>query len=102
MSGGFFDYKQYEIEYLADQLRTLRETHDQPDYSGFAYNFTPETINEFIEAERRLREAAVYVQRIDWLVSGDDGQETFHERLKEDLFMAEVYRRERENNSHDV
>ena len=29
--------------------------------------------------------AEAYAQRVDWLVSGDDGEESFHERLKEDL-----------------
>ena len=32
-----------------------------------------------------LNKAFVYVNRIDWLLSGDDGEETFHKRLKEDL-----------------
>jgi hypothetical protein len=32
-----------------------------------------------------LRKAAVYAQRVDWLLSGDDGEETFLERLKKDL-----------------
>jgi hypothetical protein len=29
--------------------------------------------------------AKIYAQRVDWFLSGDDGEETFHERLKEDL-----------------
>jgi hypothetical protein len=29
--------------------------------------------------------AAIYVQRIDWLMSGDDGEESFMRRLKEEL-----------------
>jgi len=32
-----------------------------------------------------LRQAHVYAQRIDWLVSGDDGEDSFHRRLKHDL-----------------
>lgn len=32
-----------------------------------------------------MKQAEVYAQRIDWLLSGDDGEESFHERLKEDL-----------------
>ena len=32
-----------------------------------------------------MRAAAIYAQRIDWLVSGDDGEETFHQRLAEEL-----------------
>jgi TFIIF-interacting CTD phosphatase-like protein len=32
-----------------------------------------------------LRKAQIYAQRIDWLVSGDDGEDYFHSRLKNDL-----------------
>jgi hypothetical protein len=38
---------------------------------------------------KALRVAAVYTQRIDWLVSGDDGEESFLERLKEELGQLE-------------
>jgi len=36
-----------------------------------------------------LRKAAIYAQRIDWLLSGDDGEESFLERLKEELDAPE-------------
>jgi hypothetical protein len=42
-------------------------------------------IQKFREALKILREAEVYAQRIDWLISHDDGEETFLRRLKEDL-----------------
>jgi hypothetical protein len=32
-----------------------------------------------------LKIAQVYAQRVDWLVSGDDGEESFITRLDEDL-----------------
>ena len=32
-----------------------------------------------------LKVAAIYAQRIDWLLSGDDGEESFKRRLKEEL-----------------
>lgn len=47
--------------------------------------YTEETIKEFKNAIRALRIAQVYAQRVDWLISGDDGEESFHERLAEDL-----------------
>lgn len=50
----------------------------QPEY-------TEETIKEFKNAIRTLRMAQVYAQRVDWLICGDDGEESFHERLAEDL-----------------
>ena len=42
-------------------------------------------MQEFKLAVWYLKQALVYTQRIDWLLSGDDGEETFHERLKKDL-----------------
>ena len=44
-----------------------------------------ETIAEFEKAVLYLNLAYIYAQRIDWLVSGDDGEETFHKRLTDDL-----------------
>ena len=48
-------------------------------------DFEPETIKEFKKALKLLRKAYVYVQRIDWLLSCDDCEENFHERLKKEL-----------------
>jgi hypothetical protein len=47
--------------------------------------YSDETIKEFKEGVRLCKLAYVYAQRIDWLVSCDDGEESFHERLKEEL-----------------
>jgi len=48
-------------------------------------HFSPETIEEFKRGLLILRQAHVYAQRIDWLVSGDDGEDSFHRRLQNDL-----------------
>jgi hypothetical protein len=40
--------------------------------------------------------AQIYTQRIDWLVSGDDGEDSFRERLKEDL---EEYKNKQDDDS---
>lgn len=85
MSGGHFDYKQYHITDIADKVESLI----QENLSDFAYEkmreFNVDTIEEFQKALRIFRQAAVYANRIDWLVSGDDGEESFHKRLREDL-----------------
>lgn len=60
------------------------ETWDYAD-GGFYPDYTPETLQEFRNAIHILRKAAIYAQRVDWLISGDDGEDSFHERLKEDL-----------------
>lgn len=50
-----------------------------------AYGLKEVTLAEFRKAVEYLRRAYVYAHRIDWLLSGDDGEETFHERLRQDL-----------------
>lgn len=44
-----------------------------------------ETINTMKEAYRQICIAEIYAIRVDWMMNGDDGEESFHERIKEDL-----------------
>jgi hypothetical protein len=75
MSGGRFDHKQYDMNYIADKIE--REV--------LINSKKKEVIEKFKEAVIILRKAAIYTQRIDWLLSGDDEEETFLKRLKKDL-----------------
>ena len=94
MSGGHFNYNQHFINDIADEI----EEEIGKNKMGWSwvsiqdwrnkYNkqrYKPETIKEFKKAVKILRKAYIYAHRIDWLFSGDDGEEDFHERLKEDL-----------------
>ena len=44
-----------------------------------------EVLEEFKKGLEILKKAAIYAQRIDWLLSGDDGEDSFKRRLKEEL-----------------
>lgn len=46
---------------------------------------TDKTIETMKEAYRQIRIAEIYATRVDWMMSGDDGEESLQERLKEDL-----------------
>lgn len=94
MSGGHFDYIQSRIEWeVIDRLKELIEENgkEKPNElkndfdSEYFAEYSPETIEEFRKGLDLIRRANAYIQRIDWLVSGDDGEESFHRRLKEDL-----------------
>ena len=80
MSGGQFQYEQYKIQQIADEVEQLIFNNSTEEY-----RFTEETIKEFKTGLAILRQAYIYAQRIDWLVSGDDGEESFHLRLKTEL-----------------
>ena len=85
MSGGHFEYKQYEVDQIAEGIDSLIRNNDKKDEWGSANNYSKETLDKFKEARDTARKAAKMIQRVDWLVSGDDGEESFHERWKEEL-----------------
>mgnify|MGYP006304908267 CR=1 FL=1 len=93
MSGGHFNYNQYNIEQIADEVEQLILSNDSTEKDEWGYDkgrhYNRETIEEFKIGLEYLRKAAIYAQRIDWLVSGDDGEDTFHDRLQKDLKKVE-------------
>ena len=101
MSGGHFDYNQHKIGEIADSIdielerqgkkRHIDDIYGSRDYyerypEELKYDVYPlEVQNAMKDGVRALRIAEIYAQRIDWFLSGDDGEESFLERLKEDL-----------------
>ena len=89
MSGGHFDYKQWEIGNIADEIEQLIITNDSEEKDQWGdikgAHYSADTIEEFKKAWVMLKLAHVYVQRIDWLVSGDGGEDSFHSRLKREI-----------------
>lgn len=89
MSGGHFDYKDDQIGWIANKIGQLIEyndstqTNEWDDWVG--HGFSKETVEQLHAAKIFLEIAQIYAHRIDWLVSGDDSEESFHKRLEEDL-----------------
>jgi hypothetical protein len=103
MSGGTFDYKQYHIGEIAGEIESVIESEESEhivkkekskygwdvEDEVYRHNLKKETLDEFKKGVNLLKQAEIYAQRIDWLLAGDDGEETFFERLKEDLEKIE-------------
>lgn len=92
MSGGHFNYKQYELGWIADEIeQTIVNNGKKKDYKVESWEedaypcYPPEVIEKFREAVNKVKEAQIYINRVDWLLSGDDGNETFLKRLNDDL-----------------
>jgi hypothetical protein len=87
MSGGYFDYQQYRIYDIVISIQELIDNNvpgkDEYGYERIVYS--PQTIEEFKKGIDVLKLAEVYAQRVDWLVCGDDNEESFHARLTEDI-----------------
>lgn len=98
MSGGHFNYDQHKIHNIADEIENILEKQGQEKQdSYYTYSdgvsrfpvFNKEIQDKFKEAIYHLRKAAIYTERIDFFLSGDDGEESFLKRLNEDLKKVE-------------
>jgi len=89
MSGGYFDYQQYRLEDIATSISELVSTNNDTRLDEYGcqrgHGYSVETIVRFEEAARTLRRARDMAQRIDWLVSGDDAEDTFHVRWDKEV-----------------
>ena len=105
MSGGHWNYLQYRFTDVIEDIKheidksgkpkTKEELKEEswrgsdwyekyPEYLNH-YKYPDEVIEEFKKGLELIEKAQIYMQRIDWLLSGDDGDESFIERLNEDL-----------------
>jgi len=80
MSGGHFVY-QWPNE-IAEEIESIILNNKSAENGT---NFSPETISKFVDAVEVIKKAAIYINRIDWLLSGDDGEKEFFKRLGEEL-----------------
>lgn len=104
MSGGAFDYKQHFIEYMADEIeqrilnsgrKIPQEVLQRDPWIGYwaddfdAPRYYPQYNRKTIDIMKRavyvLRMAYIYAQRVDWMLSGDDGEDSLVERLEKEL-----------------
>ena len=105
MSGGHWDYIQYRFTDVVDDIEKLIEKngklkseeylkeerwHDDDWYEKYPedryhYEYPQEVLEEFKKGIEIIKQAQVYMHRFDWLISGDDGEESFLRIIKEDL-----------------
>mgnify|MGYP001164617681 CR=1 FL=1 len=81
MSGGYFDYVQYSLENTIEVFDDFVKNK----LGGGYHKYSEDAVKEILTGLSHLEFAATYLHRIDWLLSGDDGEETFLKRLEEDL-----------------
>ena len=106
MSGGHFNYDQFRIKSIAEEIEeylddmgkerddvdslVMRDFYDK--YPEAKYNRVESDIvqEKMREAIKALEIAYIYAQRVDWYLSGDDGEESFLERLDKELGKLNV------------
>jgi hypothetical protein len=100
MSGGHYDYKQYQLNYIADEMlqdiNCSNGKHQEDCYwinhetmekelSCVCADLTDDFKQEMLDVEKELRKLYIRIKRIGWVLSGDDSVESWRERQKEDL-----------------
>lgn len=89
MSGGHFEYNQYRVREIAEGIERLIATNDDETNNEWGerkgYGFPPGVIERFKEAAHTLNQAADMAQRVDWLVSGDDSEDSFLSRWDKEV-----------------
>ncbi len=63
------------------------------DEEYYEYDRKQELLREISNGLGYLNLAGIYTKRLDWLFSGDDGEDSFFERLEEELekYEREIY-----------
>ena len=100
MSGEIFDYKEFWIEQLADELEAAIFNEEAKIKEKSPWCYSKDTIKFMKKIHKRLREDYIYVKRLAYLLSGDDGEEDLMPRIKEDL--EELKKRPKYNGEEDT
>ena len=96
MSGGAYEYKQYKIQDLIEDMENLLVRLDKEPIDSFECDSLKRYVDDSELLKNKIKEnigylkrAYIFTQRIDWFISGDDGEENFYERLKEEIEKLE-------------
>jgi hypothetical protein len=84
MSGGAFDYNCFRISQFAEELKNKIEENDN-EINGYAPYYNQKTIEYLIECQKIIELSGKLAYDIEWLYSGDIGEETFQKRYKENM-----------------
>lgn len=90
MSGGFFNYEDRRLEDMANTLRLeIALCRQKPSWSDDWDTYSDAFIEEMSKAYNMLVEARVRLHRLDWVLSGDDGEDTYFHKTPEELAAIE-------------
>ena len=91
MSGGFFEYQEYRLEEMAKELRLkIAKCRWKPDWAIDRSNYSDAFLAEMSKAYNQLMEIRTRLHRLDWVLSGDDGEVDYFRLLPDDLSKIEL------------
>ena len=84
MSGGHFnsnEYIYYRVSQFADELENDIQKNDSEDEYGYAPRYKQQTIDYLKPKIEEIRKMAEIMRAIDYLYSGDHGEDSFLEAV---------------------
>jgi len=78
MSGGHFDYTQDRLNSVLTEMEHILSNPEK-------FALTEYASGKIADAIKNIKIAQIYIQRVDWYICGDDGEEAFKTRLEKDL-----------------
>ena len=81
MSGGSFRYAYNHVEQFVEELHNKIDDNDKPNEWGDGFGFSPEVLVKLQEAVHIATLSAKLMKEVEWLYSGDTGEDTFLERV---------------------
>lgn len=89
MSGGHFSSSIFAMLDIANDIEQAIHNNGRTEKDAYGEclyrDYPPAVIAEFRNAVKALKQAYVYATRVDYLLSGDDSEDSFLARLDEDL-----------------
>ena len=91
MSGGRYSINPYMLDEIIEDIDFAIK--DSDEHKGkeqplsdwdFHYDISDEAKKELIKGREIIKLAKIYINRIDYFLSGDDGNESFIKRIEED------------------
>lgn len=86
MSGGTFEYKQYVLNDIKEQLVEKLDKFDELEYNKYENELDVLALKDnILKTIELLTITQIHVHRLDWLFAGDDGLENYFKRIEEDF-----------------
>ncbi len=79
MSGGAFDYNCFKISQFAEDLKQKIEDNHKKEENWDGYNYSDYTIKGLRISQSLIEVAGKVAYAVEWLYSGDYGEQTFRE-----------------------
>lgn len=85
MSGGHFNhnsYIYYQVHQFADELENEIENNERPNEYDYCPGYSPEVLEILSHQVAKINKIAKVMKAIDYLYSGDYGEDSFLEAMK--------------------